>query len=179
MRIRRTIDSMSRVVGRSGKSACSWPAVAILLLMALVGDPRLVRGQITPLEDVVPIAELEVRTDDLVRVATSYADAVRELKTAELSVKTLQTLRPNANVTNLEMQIASINLKVAEQKVQILRAIAENLLRMAQAKLDFLKRMEAGDQAPAPGATPPAQSNPRLAQAEATVRILQMILEIK
>jgi hypothetical protein len=153
--------------------------VAILLTAALVPAPRLAHGQITPLEDVVPIAELEIRTDDLVRVATSYADAVRELKTAELSVKTLQVLRPTANVTNLEMQIASINLKTAEQKVQILRAIAENLLMTAQAKLDFLKRMEAGDQAPAPGATPPPQSNPRLAQAEATVRILQMILEIK
>jgi hypothetical protein len=179
MRIRRTTDAAIWAVATSGRSAASWLGVAILLLAALVQSPRLAHGQITPLEDVVPIAELEVRTDDLVRVATSYADAVRELKTAELSVKTLQTLRPSANVTNLEMQIANINLKTAEQKVQILRAIAENLLMTAQAKLEFLKRMEAGDQAPAPDAKPTAQSNPRLAQAEATVRILKMILEIK
>lgn len=155
--------------------------MASLLLIAItaaMASPQTASGQVTPLEDVVPIAELEIRTDDLIRVATSYADAIRELKTAQLSVRTLQSLRPNANITSLEMQIASINVKAAESKVRILRAIAEKLLAMAQAKLDFLKRMEQGDM-PTPNSLPASQISPRLAQAKFTVEILQMILEIQ
>lgn len=161
----------------SGARHTFW-AIAVLLLAPLVLDARQAAAQIVPLEDVVPIAELEIRMDDLIRVATNYADAVREMRTAELSVQTLQTLRPNANITNLEMQIANINLQAARQKVNILRAIAENLLETAQAKCDFLRRMEGNGDA-APGTTRPALANPRLARAEAAVRILQMILEIQ
>jgi hypothetical protein len=179
MRIRyRKDDAGTPATGRSSKNALWRLGIAILMLAAILACPRISHGQVVPLEDVVPLEELDVRTDDLIRTATSYADAVREMKTAELSVHTLQVLRPNANVTNLEMQIANINLKTAEQKVKILRAIAENLLQTAQAKRDFLKRMEGSAPAAAPGATPAAQANPRLTRAEATVRILQMILEI-
>jgi len=163
-------------VGKLCGNVGSWLGIAILLLAAILQEPQPLWGQVVPLEDVVPLAELEIRADDLVRVTTTYADAVREMKTAELSVKTLQALRPSATVTNLEMQIASINLKTAEQKVKILRAIAENLLLTAQAKRDFLKRMEENEPS---GATTTPQASPRLARAEATVRILQMILEIQ
>jgi len=174
----RTLWKTAPAVPLAGGARCRLGR-ALLLLAVLVQAPQWARGQITPLEDVVPLAGLEIRTDDLIRTATSYADAVRELKTAELSVKTLQALRPAANVTDLEMQIACINVRTAEQKVRILRTIAESLLATAQARRDFLRRMEAGGQAPSPEAAPPAQSNPRLAQAEAAVRILEMILKIE
>ncbi|MBN1852964.1 MAG: hypothetical protein JW829_09580, partial [Pirellulales bacterium] len=141
-------------------------------------SPQASRGQVIPLQDIAPIAELEIATDDLIRVATSYADVLREFKTAQLSVKTLQTLHPNANITDLEIQIALINLKTAESKVRIIRAIAEKLLAMAQAKLDFLKRMEQGDVTP-PNGVAPGQVHPRLAQAQLTVDILQMILALE
>jgi hypothetical protein len=145
-------------------------AAALLFLPA--------RGsQITPLADVVPLDQLEIRTDDVIRLATSLADAVRELKTAEISVKTLQSLQPSAAITGLEMQIAQINVHASQQKVTILRAIAEAQLATAKAKLDFLRRIGGAQNGEVQITDAP--SNPQIAQAEATVRILQMILEIK
>ncbi|MBN2024901.1 MAG: hypothetical protein JW809_19140 [Pirellulales bacterium] len=181
MKTSKMANAAYSLFGRILVNRRAWLASATLLLAAFAGSPRIAHGQITPLEDVVPISEFDIRMDDLIRLATASADAVRELRTAELSVKTLQALRPAANVTNLEMQIANINVKASEQKVRILRAIAESLLRTAQAKCDFLKRMETTDQPAAPSDPADAtnQANPRLVQAEATVRILQMILEIE
>jgi hypothetical protein len=150
--------------------------VACLLAAGVLREP--VRGnQITPLEDVVPLDQLEIRTDDLIRLATSLADGVRELKTAHLSVKTLQTLQPNANVTGLEYQIAQLNVQASESKVKVLRAIAESQLVTAQAKLEFLRRIAASQNTQL--RTSDIESNPRVQQAEATVRILRLILEIK
>jgi len=147
--------------------------VGLLLCVIAAGllTPTVVDSQVTPLQDIVPLDELEIRAGDLVDLTTSQADAVRELKTAQLSAKTLQALRPSASVTNLEMQIAQLNVQAAENKVRILRAIAEAQLATAQAKLEFLRRIgngQVGDGV-----------SPRIQQAEATVRVLQMIVDIK
>lgn len=133
--------------------------------------------QITPLGDVVSLDQMEVRTDDVIRLATSLADAAGQLKTAQLSVNTLQSLQPSAAVTGLEMRIAQINVQTAQHKVTILRAIAESQLAAAKTRLDFFRRIGGVQQGQAVATD--AQSNPQVAQAEATVRILQMILEIQ
>jgi hypothetical protein len=156
-------------VGRAALIACG--LAGVLLLFPARGS------QITPLADVVPLDQLEIRTDDVIRLATSLADAVRELKTAEISVKTLQSLQPSAAITGLEMQIAQINVQTSHQKVTILRAIAEAQLATAKAKLEFLRRIGGAQNGEVQITDAP--TNPQIAQADATVRILQMILEIK
>jgi hypothetical protein len=134
-------------------------------------------AQFAPLGDVVPLDQLEIRADDVIRLATSLADAVRELKTAQLSVNTLQSLQPHAAVTGLETQIAQINVQTAQHKVTILRAIAEAQLAAARTRLDFLRRI--GGVQTGEAVVTDTQTIPQVAQAEAMVRILQMILEIK
>jgi hypothetical protein len=155
-------------------------ALAAVLVCGLAAAMFLLSAranQITPLADVVPLDQLEIRTDDVIRLATSLADAVRELKTADISVKTLQSLQPSAAITGLEMQIAQINVQASQHKVTVLRAIAEAQLDTAQAKLEFLRRIGGAAAGDAPAAQ--AVTNPQIRQAEATVRILQMILQIK
>ena len=89
----------------------SWGRTRLVLSLLLISstaavlNPRTASGQMPPSEDMIPISELEIGTNDLIRVATSYADAIRELRTAQLSVKTLQALRPNANITSLEYRL--------------------------------------------------------------------------
>jgi hypothetical protein len=134
-------------------------------------------NQVLPLEDVVPLEQLEIQTNDLIELTTALADGVRELKTAELSMQTLQALQPSAAITGLEMQIAQINVQTAQHKVNILRAIAQSQLAIAQARLDFLRRLGAGPNGAAQATD--SATNTRVSQAEATVRILQMILNIK
>lgn len=151
-------------------SACT---IGFIIALAISGAEAF--GQTTPLEDALPLAELEVRADDLIRLSTASADAVRELKNARLTLETLATLRPNAVITNLEYQIACTNAETAQQKVRLLRAIAEKLLAAAEAKVEVLQRLESLGKA---GAGPPAaRERVRLAQAEATVMILKMIIE--
>ena len=60
-------------------------------------------------------------TDDLIRLSTAYADALRDVKAARLSIDTVKTLRPSTVVTNLEVQIANLNLEAADRKLMVLR----------------------------------------------------------
>ncbi len=143
---------------------------------------KAVHAQVEPptLADVVALDELETPTDDLIRLATAYADAIRELKTASMTVSTLQSLRPAAVITNLEVQIAQVNVQLAESKVRVLRMIVEKQLAAAEAKLEIVKYVEAmGQQAEANGNALAGQSRSRVAQAEATINILKTILEMK
>ena len=136
--------------------------------------------EVTPLADVVALDELETTTDDLIRLATSYADAIRELKTAKMTVSTLQTLRPAAVITNLEVQIAQVNVQTAEAKAQVLKAIVEKQLSAAEAKLEIVKYLETiGEQTDRSKVQVAGQSRSRVAQSEATINILKMILAIK
>jgi hypothetical protein len=154
--------------------------LAIIVQLCLWGvETSPVLGQPVPLADVVPTwDELETPVDELMRLATGYADAMREWKTAKLTADTLQVLRPNALITNLEVQIARVNVETAEAKVVVLRAICQKQLEAATSRLELIKRLESiGAQAPAEGGV--NQSRIRVMQAEATVAILKMILAIK
>jgi hypothetical protein len=138
-----------------------------------------IHAQVVPFANVVPLDELETPTDDLIRLSTSYADAVRELKTARLTIDTLQTLRPSTLITSLEVQIAQVNVEAAEAKVRLLSAIAQKQLSAAEAKLDLLKRLEAMQKQNGNEATGLGENRLRIAQAEATIAILKMILAVK
>lgn len=151
-----------------------WSVVALAVALAATSAAAQ-----TPLEDVVPLAEFEVRNDDLIRLATAYVDALRDLKNAKLSLSTLSALRPNAVITNLELQIATINAETAEQKLRLLQAIAEKLLAAAEARLEMLRRMEQlGEKLAAPAADE-TRDRVQITQAEATVKILKMLLQTK
>jgi hypothetical protein len=162
-----------------------WMSVAartgllILVLLTAVGlSSGQAWGQLTPLSDLVPLTELETPTDDLIRIATEYAEALREMKTAKLTADTLQRLSASAVITNLEIQIANVNVVTAESKVAILRAIAEKQLAAAEAKLKLLRDLqrEANVRANAEVGT---DNQLLVAQAEATIAILKMILAMK
>ena len=155
----------------------TWISAVLLAASVLCSQSAL--GQI------IPSDELEVRTTDLIRLAGSYADAVGELKVAKIRVATLTALsQTSLLVSRLEIDVAKINVQTAETKIAVLRAIAEKELAAAQAKLEMLRRLEKAAEklstdATDATATATAQTKPMIAQAEATVRILQMILAIK
>ncbi len=85
---------------------------------------------------------LDTPTDDLLRLAEAYPDALRDLKAAQLSIETVTRLRPSAVVTNLEVQIAKLNLEAAERKAAIIRMICEKQLRAAENKLAIVTYLE-------------------------------------
>jgi hypothetical protein len=144
-------------------------AICCLVGIALAGEAA--QGQTFP--ELVVQSETDIRSDDLIRLSTSYAEAVQEFRTAELRLKTLRVLGGNSNVTGLEVQIAQIDLSVAESKLRILQAIGEKLLAIAVARGEFYRRLQQEGNLPvAPGGT----TSPQLRQAEADLRILQMIL---
>jgi hypothetical protein len=153
--------------------------VLALALSAIGSKSALAQAQVAPLADVVGLDELETSTADLIRLATSYSDALRELKTARMTVSTLQSLRPAAVITNLEVQVAQINVEAAETKVLIMRTIVEKQLAAAQAKLEIVKYLETMGEQGQGNANALGQSRSRVAQAEATINILKMILALK
>ncbi len=167
------------------RSACRRTGLILVLALACASvwsATAIAQVDVVPLTDVVALDELETTTDDLIRLATSYADAIRDLKTARMTVSTLQTLRPAALITNLEVQVAQVNVQTAEAKVLVLKAIVEKQLAAAEAKLEIVKYLEnMGEQAAADRNASAAvgQSRSRVAQAEATINILKMILAIK
>ena len=156
----------------------SWLVVLAISVGYLDGQVS-AQGTLDSLGDMIPTTQLDTPVDDLMRLATTYADALKELKVARLSIQTIQSLRPNAVVTNLEMQIATLNLEAAEQKVKVLRAIAEKQLAAAQDKLEIVRYLEnefgAADEN---GGRINQRSYVRV-QDEATVEILKMILAMK
>jgi hypothetical protein len=95
-----------------------------------------------------------------------------------LTLETLTALRPNVVITSLEFQIAQANASAAEQKVTVLRMIAEKQLLAAQARLETLQRIESLGEKVLPGEVAAAKNRVRITQAEATVKILKMILEM-
>lgn len=117
------------------------------------------------------LAALDTPTDDLIRLATEYADAVRDLKIARLNLDTVQRLPPNAVITNLEVRIAGLNCEAAQRKSQILRLIVEKQLAAAEDKVTVIHAIEKMGVAKT---TP--QPNYELVQTEATIKILRMIL---
>jgi hypothetical protein len=173
---------------RSLLARCGGAAFFCLLVQQLACPLEAWGQQVTQLEDILPlaqvettIAEMETRPDDLIQFATSYADALRDLKIAQLSGETLQSLRPNAVITPLELQIAGINMRTAETKVAMIRAVIEKQIAATDARLRALRRLEtieqeADEREAEPRGGTASLIAERIAQAEATKSILQMIL---
>lgn len=145
-----------------------WMIVAVVVFVCL--GNAVARGQ-SVLDEDTP-----VRTTDLIRLTTSSADAIGELEIAELRLETLEGLRLSVAVANLEIRVAQVNVATAENKVRILRKIAEKEMSLAKAKLDRLRQLWKPDPSEEPGdAKPPVE----IVQAEATIDVLQMILDMK
>lgn len=152
----------------------SWLALGLALL-SVTPCPAQITG-----DTILQLDMLDTPTDDLIRLGTTYADSLRDVKSARLSMETIHRMRGNAVVTPLEEQIARLNLEAAERKVQIVRMIVEKQLAAAENKLEILKYMEslpgaAADQAGNGG----TERNFIRANDEATVRILKAILAMK
>jgi hypothetical protein len=148
-------------------------------LSALFIGIQFCRGQNLPLSDLVPLQDLEVRTNELIQIATAYADGQRDLIIAQLNLETLCAMSSSTVVSQLEIRIAKLNVAAAERKVAVFRAIAEKQLAATQVKLEILEQMERigekGEKTSAGGS--PSQNRVRIDQARAIVSILQMILE--
>ena len=129
-------------------------------------------------DTIAQLSMLDTPTDDLIRLSSEYTTALRDLKVARLSIDTVQTLRPNAVITNLEVQIANLNLEAAERRLAILRAIVEKQLAAAENKLEIVGYLESlgsplGDQQGQDAGNFMREND------EATVKILKMILAMK
>jgi hypothetical protein len=72
---------------------------------------------------------------DLVRLATSSADAAGELEIALLEHESRKQLAERNTIPAQELAIAEIKLKTAQRKVALLRSIAEAALMAAEAEL--------------------------------------------
>ena len=148
----------------------SWWAIGITLLLAAPGQAQFATDALTQLE------MLDTPTNDLIRLSTAYVDALRDLKSAELSIQTVQRLRPSAVVTNLEVQIAEVNLEGARRKVAILRMVAEKQLLAAKNKLAIVGYLEQlGDPVDKNGNNGKRQNYVRVND-EATIKILKSLL---
>jgi hypothetical protein len=131
-------------------------------------------------EALVQLEMLDTPIDDLTRLATTYADALRDLKSARLSLETMQSLRPSAVITNLEVQIANVNLEAAQRKVEVLRSIVEKQLAAAENKLEIVSYLERlGSPLGNNGQADGGERNYIRANDEATVKILKTILSWK
>jgi hypothetical protein len=144
--------------------------LAVVAFLGVMTAASIGRGQTLPMPD------NQVRTTDLIRLATDTADALGELKIATLKLQTLQTLSASTPITSLELKSAEIGVATAEQKIAFLRKITEKELNAAKANLETLKKLwgMVGTEDAADG--PP---RPDIIRAEADIEILQMILDAK
>lgn len=149
---------------------CSAAVIALLSLLVLNS-----KASAQAITDVIPLDQLDTPTDDLVRLSTGYADALRDYKVAKLSIDTVRTLRPNVVVTNLEIQIAALNLEAAERKVNLLRLIVEKRLAAAENKLRIMKYLDTVGR-PAGVDEGPKEMAFLRTNDEATIEILRAIL---
>jgi hypothetical protein len=167
-------------ISLSSRSKAARRCFAVLSVMiAMVVCVQNCRGQNVPLSDLVPLQELEVRTNELIQITTTYTDGQRDLRIAQMNLETLTAMSSGTVVSQLEMRIARLNVAVAERKAAVYRAIAEKELAATRAKLEILEQMEkVGERGERTvPAAPLAQNRVSIAQARAMVNILQMILE--
>ncbi|MCA9170095.1 MAG: hypothetical protein KDB23_20605 [Planctomycetales bacterium] len=152
---------------------CAAPVRTLLIVSCLV-----VAGQSTTwaqadamLDASAALSSLDTPTDDLIRLATEYSDAIRDLKIARLNLDTVQRLAGNTTITNLEVQIAGLNCEAAQRKLQILRMIVDKQIAAAEDRIIVIHELEKL------GASARAnQRNYELSQTETTLKILRAIL---
>jgi hypothetical protein len=172
------------VYGSNSRLLRRWILAAVLTMGLFAFCAAISPAQNIPLNDLVPLQDLEVRTTDLIRLVEAYSDGLRDLKVAQLNLEALTTLSASTVVSQLEIRIAKLNVQTAERKVTIFRVIAEKELAATQAKIGILEQMEKvgekADKTEKPvAAAPTSQNRVRIAQARAVANILQMILEMK
>ncbi len=73
---------------------------------------------------------------DLIQLATTYVDAIRDLETAKVRAG------PVTGLSQEERAIRAINMKAAERKVDLLRAIVEGSLRGAENEYQIARRQD-------------------------------------
>jgi hypothetical protein len=142
--------------------------MVVVMLLAMMTTVSTSRGQ------TLPVPDNQVRTTDLIRLATDSSDALGELKIAKLKLLTLQSLSASTPITSLEIRIAEINVATAEQKIGLLRKITEKELNAAKANLETLKKIWGMIGVEDAATAPP---RPDIVRAEADIEILQMILD--
>ena len=163
-------------------SACLTVELAAIVLGLLVPawlfpETAAVRGQDLPgLQTISPPDDAEVRTTDLIRLADTYADALAEMKIAQVRIDTLCSLRQSVVVTDLEIQVARIRLQMSQRKTGILRTIVESELATAIAKLASLRETQVATQRLRPDQD--ELQWPEIIRAESAIRVLRMILEM-
>jgi len=103
---------------------------------------------------------------DLINLATSYSDALRDLQLAKARLKSALVLRGRAVVGIDQVEIESINVQASERKVDLLRAIIDGAQKDADAEVERVQRLYRQ------GLTAASQ----VIAAETKVRVLRLIL---
>ena len=103
---------------------------------------------------------------DLINLATSYSDALRDLQLAKARLKSALVLRGRAVVGIDQVEIESINVQASERKVDLLRAIIDGAQKDADAEVERVQRLYRQ------GLTSASQ----VIAAETKLRVLRLIL---
>jgi beta-lactamase regulating signal transducer with metallopeptidase domain len=120
---------------------------------------------------------IEGTSIDLVRLATSYADAVGELELAKLECESRKELADRNAVSKHELAIAEIRLNVAQRKVALLRSIAESALAETKAEMDAAKgRLESVAKERPNDRSGVRAAEAQVIRAESRLRVLESIL---
>ena len=82
--------AMPKFTYRGGACRLAWLALTLAMFVSTPCQAQVATDAL------VQLGMLDTPIDDLVRLGTSYADALRDLKAARLSIQTVQTLRPSA-----------------------------------------------------------------------------------
>jgi RNA polymerase sigma factor (sigma-70 family) len=103
---------------------------------------------------------------ELIQLATSYLDAVRDMQTAKVRLKSATSARDQGAGGADRVEIEAINVGAAQSKVELLRAIIDGALKDAEAETERAQRMQRQ------GFAAPSQ----VTAAETKLRVLRLIL---
>jgi hypothetical protein len=120
---------------------------------------------------------------DVVQLATALAEAVGERDLAEVRLKAIKALAKAATATEEEQQVAAINLRTAERKVTLLRALTRASLQATEEEYTSLteeqqlleKQFEVG----LIPATDLRETNRQLSRTKAKMAMLREIYETR
>lgn len=161
-----------RSAGAPGASENTWAKIEAIAPRS-TGAPGA-----SPLPARAPGRAAEDTQVDLIRLATSLADAVGEVQIAQIEHASRKELAEGKAVSAHELNIAEIRLQTARRKVHLLRSIAEAALMSAEAELaaskrrfDAVKKERPSDESAVEAA------RARVVRAESRLMILKSILE--
>ncbi len=73
---------------------------------------------------------------DLIRLATSYADALTERDIAAMEIQHMRNLADDAATSKFELQVAEIRYKATQRKANMLREVADATMKSLMVELD-------------------------------------------